>query len=123
MRTLSTTLCAALVALGLTRAAAEAQPQAQDGTKLLEVCTSPEVVLKANCAGYLAGVQNTLSHLAAAGLLPNSPCISEAVTATQLAAVVVKYITEHPKDRHYNAASLVDVALHEAWPPCDAPKK
>lgn len=43
-------------------------------------------------------------------------CVPEEVTSIQLSKVVLKYLTEHPDQLHFSAASLVVPALEEAYP-------
>ena len=43
-------------------------------------------------------------------------CISDQVTRGQVRDVVKKYLTEHPEQRHFTAASLVIESLMAAFP-------
>ncbi|UCD68921.1 MAG: hypothetical protein JSW48_02125 [Betaproteobacteria bacterium] len=43
-------------------------------------------------------------------------CPSANVTVGQVAAIVIKWLEDHPEDRHYSADSLVKAALEEAFP-------
>ena len=108
-------LMCALVALGWAGAAL-----AGDGNELLKVCKAPEgSQSRANCLGYVTGVYDTVTNLAYMKTLGASPCVPGGVTPAQMADVVIKYLTENPKDRNISAASLVAGALADAWPPCN----
>jgi hypothetical protein len=97
---------------------------AGDGNRLLEICKAPEGSLsRSNCLGYVTGISDALIDLAAMGTLKVYPCLPRVVTAVQLADVVVKYVSENPKDRSYTGSSLVIGALLDAWPPCPKPEK
>lgn len=112
-------LLCTLVALGWAGAAL-----ADDGNKLLQICKASEgSQSRANCLGYVAGVSDTLTDLASLGILKGSPCLPTGATPGQMADVVVKYLTENPKDRNLSPSSLVAGALNEAWPPCNKQAK
>ena len=116
------TLACALLALGW--AVSGSVAQADDGNKLLEICKAPErTVSRANCLGFVVGVQQTLTDLAYFGALNGPPCIRDGVTPSQMADVVVTYLAENPKERNWSAAALVASALKKAWPPCNNPEK
>ena len=52
-----------------------------------------------------------------------APCIPNRVTDRQTTDVVVRYLKEHPEQRHYAAANLVAETLAEAFPcPAEAPR-
>lgn len=81
------------------------------GNELLVFCTDAEVPV---CLGYIAGVADLLND----GLiLPTwKQCIPENANLGQIKDVVVRYLTDHPQDRHYSAWSLVVMGIFEAFP-------
>ncbi len=78
-----------------------------DGNRLYEECKGQSAL---SCLGYIVGVADT------ARLFPKPICVPEGVTAGQLRAVVLKYMEEHPEDRHYSGTSVVGSALLGAFP-------
>jgi hypothetical protein len=52
----------------------------------------------------------------AAGSIPATSTISEAVTNDQVVKVFVKYLDDHPEELHRVAALLLSEALHSAFP-------
>ena len=61
--------------------------------------------------GYIAGVYDAYKG---AGSL--SRCIPDNLTLGQLTAVVENWLKSNPEDWHFNANSLVLLAIKEAWP-------
>jgi hypothetical protein len=112
-------LICALVALGWAGAAL-----ADDGNKLLEICKASEgSQSRVKCLGYVTGVHDAIAVFKSTGAVKISPCVPAGATPSQMADVVVKYLTENPKDRDYSAAGVVMAALINAWPPCNKPEK
>jgi hypothetical protein len=69
------------------------------------------------CLGYTNGFRHG-AVFASVGLgAKPSLEISEKVELAQLRDVVLKYLDEHPEDRHLHAAVLVQSALAKAFPP------
>jgi len=62
-----------------------------------------------------------LSVIEGAGVTGDLICLKDGVTLGQMGDVVVKHLTENPKDRNQPAALLVIAALKNAWP-CPPPK-
>ena len=60
------------------------------------------------CADYLEGVADTLISV-------DIGCVPAGVTAGQMRDVITKYLNNHPETRRYVAASLVYLALDEAF--------
>ncbi len=91
-----------------------------DGNKLYSDCTTREAsgdyaVNTAVCLGYLTGVYDDLElDRARAG---QDSC-SGGITAGQLRDVVTRYLRDHPRQRHWDAALLVRHAIMGAWPDC-----
>ena len=63
------------------------------------------------CVGIITG-EVFASH----GFTSNQICEPRGVTNSQMVAVVVRYIEQHPQDMHLPFALLAFRALHEAWP-------
>jgi hypothetical protein len=125
------TLCG--IAVGglvlLLTAASVAAGESVDGQKLLRDCQanirvaerthregSVEVLQAAFCAGYVLGVADlhgieTLTRPALRVF-----CLPETWEVLQGIRVVVRYLQTHPEQLHLVGATLVYVALHEAFP-------
>jgi hypothetical protein len=43
-------------------------------------------------------------------------CVPDGVTGSQVNDVAMKYLAEHPQQRHFSAPSLIAKALSEAFP-------
>jgi hypothetical protein len=67
------------------------------------------------CAGYIVGTVDALQGAQEVGYR-KSFCIPSAVTIGQLVDVVKKFFADHPADRHFVAASLVEGAVTVAFP-------
>ncbi|QDZ06400.1 hypothetical protein FPZ24_02020 [Sphingomonas panacisoli] len=86
------------------------------GNKLYKLCTAPpgdsDVGL---CLGLVGGASDMLAAIQgiAGG---SSVCTSSNVTLGQEKDVVVKYLSDHPEVRDRSAASIVLVALSQAFP-------
>ncbi|MFP3533934.1 Rap1a/Tai family immunity protein, partial [Burkholderia sp. SIMBA_042] len=78
-----------------------------------------EVLGAGQCFGKIVGVRNTLVYLADAKSAPKLMCAGGAfITNDQSLRVVVKYLTDHPKDLHMEPSALIMMALMDAFP-CD----
>jgi hypothetical protein len=92
---------------------------AYSGNDLLRDCTNDKAIKSLSfCLGFIAG---TWSGAAIEGVdyhpgKPNFVIPSEA-DLPQLKDVVVKFLNEHPEERHLSAGVLVLLALKEAFPP------
>lgn len=92
---------------------------ALDGNKLFDECsrehpaTVEDAAASIACNNYIIGVADGV-RMTKEGL--NSLVIPDHVTGTQLEAIVLKYLKDHPAFRHYPAALLVYEALTEAFP-------
>lgn len=93
----------------------------QSGNSLYSTCTtekgeSTHYQDESFCVGYIAGVADGLETMQE--LAGRKSCTPDAITQGQIRDVVKKYITEHPEKRHYTAASIVIMAIINAYPGC-----
>jgi len=79
-----------------------------DGDELKDVGASNSSNLKGVFMGYVAGVADSLNQ--------TGFYIPESAKADQLAAVVRKYLEDHPERWHFTASSLVADALMQSFP-------
>ena len=80
------------------------------GNKLYSRCSSPNNSLEhVYCLGYVAGATDSLQ-------MDGHICVPDNVTVAQAVDVVMKYLRDHPEDRHFLAPSLADLALRQAFP-------
>jgi hypothetical protein len=61
------------------------------------------------CLGYVAGVSDALEEV-------NQICPPKGVNVRQIIDLIVKYLSDHPEKRHYDAASEAGLALMDAFP-------
>lgn len=101
--------------------AAPAGAQAHDGNKFLALCSTAEASTvayyadAASCLNYVVGVVDAVNSM----LVPPAPriwCAPSGVTSGQARDVAIRYVIAHPEKRHTLAASMIIVALHEAFP-------
>ena len=97
----------------------------ETGNTLLEHCESGDKqdgdlqinAMKAGlCFGYIEGAADILAFDAAAFPNRRLECTPKEVTRGQERDVVVKYLRDHPEERHESAALLVLHALTTAFP-------
>jgi hypothetical protein len=84
-----------------------------DGNKLLEWCESQTGPNQLSCMMYVAGVSDAWD--VATNANKSESCTPAAAPLKQVAAVVLKYLNQHPEERHMPAAALAFVAINEAW--------
>lgn len=108
-------------------------PRRRTGNDLLEMCRyvdkpvndQPvgEKALTLSCLNYTSGFMDGLLAGSIVASKHGKPlvCPSEEVTPQQVASVILKYLREHPEDRHEDALGLVYVALAHAFPCKPAP--
>ena len=101
--------------------AGPAQAVFYDGNRLYEWCATPEGDPRyswssINCNGYVTGVIDSLEVAEKAGSGPITVCVPSGATVQQVRDVVLKYLTNHPEQRHTAAAILTILALREAFP-------
>lgn len=98
-----------------------AQPSAagwMSGNELLSACEEMNEAIKYQqlgwCRGYIVGIADAMSP----GNSVNGykAKFTAGITVQQLTDVVLKFLREHPEDRHYSAGSLVAEALSKAFP-------
>jgi Rap1a immunity proteins len=94
---------------------AEVQADTLTGNDLLNQCERLGNPLSFGCRMYLAGVIDMHYGFS---VIVSQPlyCYPAGVTYEQLERIVVKYLRDHPKDLHYQAAYLATVALTDAFP-------
>lgn len=99
------------------RGGARDQPRAaMSGNKLLSVCESSAAWDRSACTAYVAGVVDLLEQLAFRDGVKCWAAIPQQVTIDQMADIVLKYLREHPENRHYAGASNVGLAIEGTFP-------
>ncbi len=86
------------------------------GNDLLESCESKGNFEQAFCLGYITGVTDIEGLDSAVYPERRRSCVPENVTNGQARDVVVKYLKDHPEERHLQAAILVAKAMGQAFP-------
>ncbi|WP_425475910.1 Rap1a/Tai family immunity protein [Mesorhizobium yinganensis] len=86
-----------------------AQAGFTDGNELNEDCSggTKGSFRSGACIGYVAGVVDADEGIG--NCLPYGPKMG------QIRDVVKQYLQDHPESRHYNASSLVVIAVREAF--------
>lgn len=92
------------------------QVSTMTGNTLLEACESKDEFQQAFCLGYILGVADLDAMDGAAFPDRRRSCRAENVTNGQERDVVVKYLKDHPEERHVLAAILVVKAMAKAFP-------
>jgi hypothetical protein len=90
-----------------------------DGNRLYEICTAPEEKHASwgVCLGFILGAHDAVRDAQELGFLAGKiHCTPTNATTGQVRDVVVRYLEEHPAERHINASALVADALREAFP-------
>ena len=87
-----------------------------DGNLLYSWCTTAGTELR--CFSYVEGVWDMIDIYQRENALRTAICVPAGVgvTSRQLRDAAVKYLEQHPANRHYAASSLVWSALKDAWP-------
>jgi Rap1a immunity proteins len=88
-----------------------------DGNRLLHICSESEDSHSDFCSGFIVGARD---GAVLATKLRDAKAILDVpveVKQEQMLAVVVKYLNDHPEERHKQAALLVIFALSKAFPP------
>lgn len=90
------------------------------GYKLLEYChlhLKPEGSSAAGvCSGYIRAVTDTTIDWSSTTGFDSQVCVPDKVTLERMKKIVVKYLEEHPDQLRLGAASLVLIALNQAFP-------
>ena len=89
-----------------------------DGNRLFELCDEEAPDYKQDvCLGYVMGVIDVLvSHSDVEIEQRIGLCAPKNVSAAQLRAIVVRYLKQHPDERHYAALNTVGAAVRDAFP-------
>ena len=66
------------------------------------------------CMGYTSGVLETAEVFGSLGT--RLSCVPEAAENEQIIRVIVKYLEDNPQNLHRRAASLIQLALLQAFP-------
>jgi hypothetical protein len=79
------------------------------GNDFLAMCETEEPLKRVFCTGYVVGI---------VGLLGDQRliCLPPSVTGKQLRYVALKYLRDNPKISHQASASLIGIALTDAFP-------
>jgi hypothetical protein len=74
------------------------------------------------CVAYVNGIYETMSLYDGLKIVPHAFCPPyNRLQGAQLVRIVLKYLSEHPKDAHGITVALAVVALREAFP-CESTK-
>jgi hypothetical protein len=84
-----------------------------DGNYLYERCVSAEAHDASYCLAYVLGASDAI---AVESVAKPYVCIPDRVTAGQLKSVIIKYLSDNPKDRHMVASLSISKALWSAFP-------
>ncbi|KEX94603.1 hypothetical protein HA62_06655 [Pseudomonas putida] len=85
--------------------------------EFLKETTSPASYFPAGvCAGFVAGVTNTLTYARLSSPTTVPICIPTGFTIGQGARVFLKYLYDHPQSLHIEATALAITAYREAYP-------
>jgi hypothetical protein len=95
--------------------AADNYESTESGNTLLAKCIGPPET-QLVCAGYTTGIFDAINLLETTGAVAKQHCFPSGVTRLQIHDVVVRYLQDHPEERHAGAAALVRDALQDAWP-------
>jgi hypothetical protein len=89
-----------------------------DGNRLFELCDDDAPDYKQEvCLGYVMGVTDVLvSHSDVEIEQRIGLCVPQGVGAAQLRDIVVRYLKQHPEERHYAALKTVGAAVRDAFP-------
>ena len=85
-----------------------------DGNTLLDLCRRDDNL----CIAYVVGATDgQLSAVVGTGRT-RPYCIPMDSTSGQVKDVVVKFLNDHPEERHLLGSVLIAEALSQAWPSC-----
>ena len=116
MKTLTTSILLVLASAALRNGwAADKYESIESGNTLLTKCVGPaetELV----CAGYTSAIYDMINLLETTNVTAKLHCFPSGVTRLQIRDVIVRYLQNHPEQRHRGAAGLIRDALQEAWP-------
>lgn len=112
----------------LSLSATDTKAEFVSGNQLYDWCTTSErdaiyFQNDASCREYIIGVSDgmtTAADVVTAVAKLDTPfeliCVPDRVRAGQLREVVVRYLRDHPADRHESAAFQVALAIKDAYP-------
>jgi hypothetical protein len=109
-------LLSALLLLLVSASAHGQRVSTTTGNDLLESCESKGNLEHAFCLGYIIGVTDVEGMDSAVFPERRRSCVAENVSNGQVRDVVVKYLKDHPEERHLQAAILVVKAMGQAFP-------
>jgi Rap1a immunity proteins len=89
-----------------------------DGNRLFELCDDEAPDYKQDvCLGYVMGVIDVLVSYSDVEIEQRiGLCAPKNVSAAQLREIVVRYLKQHPEERHYAALNTVGAAVRDAFP-------
>lgn len=85
------------------------------GNDLLDSCESKDFK-EAFCLGYITGVTDLDGMDGSVFPERRRSCVAENVSNGQVKDIVVKYLKDHPEERHLLAAILIVKAMAQAFP-------
>ena len=96
---------------------AQSQASFLTGGDLLRRCESESSGPRAECVGYVEGINDYQTTLLGWSFLDEPYfCTPKGVRSYQLVKVVTKYLNDHPEELHLEAGGLAAVALYKAFP-------
>jgi len=105
---------AAIAVAALLAAPAAAEGPSSSWTTGSELRTTCEAAALGPCLGYAVAIADVMVN--GNTITSWRACIPEAATTGQLKDIAVRYLRDHPDERHYGAASLVAAAFAQAFP-------
>ncbi len=86
------------------------------GNLFLKICRGG-TARRGYCLGYFAGISDGITTLQLLKPQHWTPiCKPDQMTDSQLRDVVVKYLDDHPEERHEPISLLTVLAMRSAWP-------
>jgi hypothetical protein len=83
------------------------------GKELWPLCTSKGATENSLCFGYVTAIAEAMGQ--PTGVYGWRACVPEQVTRKQVVDVVMRYLDQHPEERHSTAGSLVANVLAKAF--------
>lgn len=100
--------------LGTVPSAARQTGAFMTGNTLLSHCDEPDAIGTTYCVAYVVGIADMMNDGISIG--GRRACLPGGVTSFQVRDIAVAYLRRNPQSRHYIAASIVAVALADAFP-------
>lgn len=86
------------------------------GNELLETCRKESSMFSSGaCLGFIEGVVEGMRLQASTMNEKALVCPPYGVTVGQIRDVVMKYLADHPEQRHFSGAQVTVLALAGAW--------